>query len=77
MQRRYCGPDCKRGDGVNGSNDNHPDAYGLRNKSENGEPICRYRWGLVGRNLLFETNLRFVLDGRQRRVWLLMDGEEE
>ncbi len=76
IQNRYCTDRCRREEGLKTDQEDHPENYGHQTNVEGDKFICKHRWGLVGRNLLFETGYKFVLDGKKRLVsLLLLDGE--
>ncbi len=61
-RERLCTASCNRND-----TEDHPlSNYGQHGNPEDIRHYCKYRWGLVGRNLVLETDLSLVLDGKAK-----------
>lgn len=71
IRSRYCTEACARESQKHDDQESVAD-YGQPTDTDEKRFVCRHRWGLVGRNLLFETDYKFVLDGKQRLVSLLL-----
>jgi DNA-binding NarL/FixJ family response regulator len=71
IRARYCTEACGR-EKPRQADAEAADNYGQPTAVDGKRFVCRHRWGLVGRNLLFETEHKLVLDGKERLVSLLL-----